>query len=82
MRKVFVDTSAFVALFYKKDKNHLKAKVTLEKLKKENVLMIITDFIFDECITGIMSNAGHNVAVMAGEFILTSKIRYFGLMSR
>jgi predicted nucleic acid-binding protein len=41
MRKVFVDTSAFVALFYKKDKNHLKAKVTLEKLKKENALMII-----------------------------------------
>ncbi len=74
MRKIFVDTSAFVALFYKKDKNYLKAKIILEKIKEENALMIITDYIFDECITGIMSNAGHNVAVMAGEFILTSKI--------
>jgi hypothetical protein len=74
MRKIFVDTSAFVALFYKKDKNYLKAKIILEKIKEENALMIITDYIFDECITGIMSNAGHNVAVTAGEFILTSKI--------
>ena len=74
MRKIFVDTSAFVALFYKKDKNYLKAKIILEKIKEENALMIITDYIFDECITGIMSNTGHNVAVMAGEFILTSKI--------
>ncbi|MEW6419229.1 MAG: PIN domain-containing protein [Nitrospirota bacterium] len=74
MRKVFVDTSALVAYFYNKDENHLEAKRILEKIKKEKAVMLITDYIFDECITGIMSSAGHNSAVAAGEYIFSSNI--------
>jgi hypothetical protein len=74
MRKVFIDTSAFVAYFYSKDQNHFKAKQILEKIREKKTIMVTTDYIFDECITGILSNVGHRYALRAGEFILNSKI--------
>ena len=36
--------------------------------------MVITDYIFDECITAVLSVAGHETAVAVGDFILGSKI--------
>jgi len=74
MKRVFVDTSALVALFDRKDRNHLQAKSLLEKLKTDRTHMLITDYIFDECITTLLSAAGHHAAVAVGEFILGSKI--------
>lgn len=74
MKKVFVDTSAFVALFDRKDGNHLQAKTVLEKIKADRTHMFMTDYIFDECITTVLAAAGHHAAVMVGEFILGSKI--------
>lgn len=74
MNRVFVDTSALVALFDRKDHNHLQAKAILEKIRTDRKRMIITDYIFDECITTVLSAVGHQSAVMVGEFILSSKI--------
>ena len=74
MRRVFVDTSALVALFDKKDSNHLQAKAVLGKIKTDRTRMLITDYIFDECITTVLSAVGHRAAVAVGEFILSSKI--------
>lgn len=74
MNRVFVDSSAVIAYFYDRDENHLQSKELIEKMMEQNIRMVITDYVFDECITGIMSNAGHRRASMAGEFILNSKI--------
>lgn len=74
MKKVFIDTSALVALFDKKDKNHLKAVSILGRVKTEKVKMLMTDYIFDESITTVLSAAGHKTAIAVGEFILSSKI--------
>src|SRR5208283_2284335 len=74
MRRVFVDTSALVALFDRKDANHQQAKAVLGKIKTDRTRMLITDYIFDECITTVLSVAGHQTAVAVGEFIMSSKI--------
>jgi len=74
MKRVFVDTSALVALFDRKDSNHLQAKAVLESIKTDRVQMLISDYIFDECITTVLSAIGHRAAVTVGEFILSSKI--------
>lgn len=36
--------------------------------------MVISDYIFDETITTVLSATSHRTAVMVGEFILSSKI--------
>ncbi len=74
MKRVFVDTSALVALFDRKDKNHQRAKAVLERIRASKTEMVITDYIFDECITTVLFAKGHQTAVAIGEFILSSKI--------
>ncbi len=74
MKRIFADTSGFVALFYDKDKNHALAVHILKQLKETNTVMLTTDYILDECITGIMSNVGHKAAVRAGEYVFNSNI--------
>jgi hypothetical protein len=74
MNRVFVDTSAIVAIFDRRDFNHANAKRTFEKIYNNKINIIITDYILDECVTTIMGRAGHDAAVRAGEFILNSKV--------
>lgn len=74
MKSVFVDTSAFVALFYEKDKHHEAAREMLGRVKKANASMVLTDYVFDETITGIMTSVGHLTAIKAGEYILGSRL--------
>lgn len=74
MKRVFIDTSALVALFDRKDRNHLQARAILKKIQNDRTNMIMTDYIFDECITTVLSAIGHHAAVTAGEFVLSSKI--------
>jgi predicted nucleic acid-binding protein len=74
VRKVFADTSALVALFYEKDENHGRAEALLRKVMETKTFLVITDYVLDECVTGILSNAGHEAAVRAGEYLLNSRI--------
>lgn len=74
MNRVFADSSAIIAYFCERDENHQQAKSGMVKLRQENRLMIMTDYVFDESITGIMSSAGHKQASLAGQFILESSI--------
>jgi hypothetical protein len=74
VKRVFVDTSALVALFNKNDTHHLRAKTVLEKIREDRTRMLITDYIFDECVTTVLSAAGHQSAVTIGDFLLGSRI--------
>ncbi len=62
-RAVFMDTSAIVALFDKRDKHHSEAKALLEVIKKKRTKLLLSDYVFDESITTAMSNVGHDTAV-------------------
>jgi predicted nucleic acid-binding protein len=74
MNRIFADSSAIIAYFCVSDENHQQAQAGVQKMRKENRFMVLTDYVFDECITGIMSRAGHAQAVLAGQFILESSV--------
>lgn len=74
MPLIFTDTSALVALFDKADSNHAKAVDRLEIIKKQRLKLLLSDYIFDETITTVLSCAGHKTAVQVGDFILASNI--------
>ncbi len=74
---VFGDTSAIVAYFDRDDQRHNESKNIFNKIVKERIKILITDYIFDECITTILSRVGHYEALKAGEFILSSNITKF-----
>lgn len=71
---VFFDTSAVVALFLEKDRNHKEAKSLIQKVIQERRILLMTDYIFDESITTMLARAGHRDAVKAGRFLLESSI--------
>lgn len=58
MNKVFVDTSFWIALADKKEKDHQKSIKLMTLLKNENYSMVITNFILDETITLIRKRLG------------------------
>ena len=68
LRGIFVDTSAWIALYYRKDSLHEKAKDVYRGLL-DNFCLITTNFILDETCTGLLYKAGHAVAVDFGERI-------------
>lgn len=77
MKRTFIDTSALVALFDQRDKHHKEAKEALSLVQKKKIRLLISDYIFDESITTVLSHAGHEVAEKVGEFILSSNILEF-----
>jgi len=74
---IFGDTSAIVAYFDENDKRHNESKRLVDRIVKEKIKIVITDYIFDECITTLLSKVGHYNALKAGEFILGSNIIEF-----
>lgn len=57
MRLVFVDTSAFIALYDPRDEEHSRAVRALEELLDSGVRLVTTNFIFDEAITWFRKEA-------------------------
>jgi uncharacterized protein len=70
---LFVDTSAFVALADKSDRNHRAAKSFLKLLARERRPLLTSTYIADEAITVVGMSLGHTAAVEVGEAILTSE---------
>jgi len=73
VKSVFVDTSAFVALVDRKDRNHTSAKRTLRALGKAGTSLVTSTDVADELITLTRMRLGHTVAVHAGEAVLRSR---------
>ena len=73
MKATFIDTSAFVALVDRKDRNHASAKRTLKALAKARTPLITSAYVADEVITLLRMRLGHNIAVQAGEALLASR---------
>ncbi len=74
MKKVFIDTSALVSIFEEDDGKHEEALRLFEKAMAQKLRVVISDYIFDECITTVNSRADHATAVKAGGFILSSNV--------
>jgi predicted nucleic acid-binding protein len=73
MKSTFIDTSAFVALVDRKDRNHAAAKRTLRTLAKTHTPLVTSTYVADEAIALVRMRLGHAAAVKAGEALLRSR---------
>ena len=69
MKGTFFDTSAIYAYINWKDPDHKKVKSSIELLSGK---LVITNYIFDEVITLILSRLGHKTALNVGNILLNS----------
>jgi predicted nucleic acid-binding protein len=74
MEKVFVDTSAFVALFVKNDNNHHHAQKTYDTLRDNKIPFITSDYIMDETITNLWRRGSKELSIAKGEVFFTSAL--------
>ncbi len=74
MKRVFIDTSLFVSLFEEDDDRHDEAMRLFQDAMAQKIRVVISDYIFDECITTVNSRAHHDIAVKAGNYMLSSNV--------
>lgn len=74
MNKIFIDTSAWIALKDESDDLNLKALELNKKLLLEGNKYVTSNYIFDETVTLILMKLKHNIAVELGEEIKKSKL--------
>lgn len=72
--KLFVDTSAWLALNDKNDQYHNKAAAKSSEIKKQRIELITSEYILDESITLIRYRISHQAAVIFGDSLLESSI--------
>lgn len=72
MKVTFVDTSAFVALVDRKDRNHASAKRALRTFGKTRTSLVTSTYVADEVITLVRMRLSHAAAVQAGEALFRS----------
>lgn len=68
MTAIFIDASAFIALYLKIDKFHFQATSFLTALP-EDVSFITSNFILDEVYTFLRTRKGKEIAVDFAEFL-------------
>ena len=74
MRKIiFVDTSAFVALYDPLDQHASRAKNIAKDLSKLKGVFVTSNFVVDETLTLILKRAGYKRAVKFGKALLEEK---------
>lgn len=68
--KVFIDTSAFIALFEPKDQYHGEALVKQRIIQQEKLLIFTSNIVLYETLTWIAIKLGADQATQFGEGIL------------
>ncbi len=67
MRRVFVDTGAFVALRNAAELEHACARATLEALVRERVPLFTSNYVFAETYAALLVRVGRREAIAWGE---------------
>ena len=67
--KIFADTGAWIAIADKNDRYHNIAKKVYASIRKKNIPVIITDYIFDETVTWLHYKLKRDVQrLLSGQF--------------
>lgn len=69
MRQIFADTSFLVSFYNQQDSNHKKATSIAKSLEGQNILWIISDYIFDEFLTVLLVRKSKRFAIEIGQAI-------------
>jgi uncharacterized protein len=72
--RLFVDTSAWLALNDKKDQYHQEALSRNVVIKNRKIDLITSDYILDETLTIIRFKVSHAAAVVFGDSLMSSRI--------
>ncbi len=67
MRRVFVDTGAFVALRNRAEREHGAAREALSKLVSERTPLFTSNYVFAETYTALLIRAGRKEAIEWGK---------------
>jgi predicted nucleic acid-binding protein len=70
METFFADTSFFVAYYNSKDVSHDAARALAREFEARAVLLVTTDYVFDEAMTVLLVRGNKSIAVQAGRAIL------------
>jgi predicted nucleic acid-binding protein len=66
LRKVFVDTSAFVALRNRAEREHASARAALGRLVAERAPLFTSNYVFAETYTALLVRVGRTEAIEWG----------------
>ena len=72
--RLFVDTSAWLALDDENDQYHEKAVAKSSEIKRLRIELITSEYIIDESITLIRYRVSHKAAIIFGDSLLSSRI--------
>ena len=72
--KLFVDTSAWLALNDRSDQFHALAVEKLGAIRAGRISLVTSDYVLDESVTIIRLRASHEAAVIFGQSILGSSV--------
>jgi uncharacterized protein len=72
--KLFVDTSAWLAMNDNSDQHHAETMAKAALIKKKRIDLITSDYVIDESLTIIRMRLSHKAAVLFGESVLKSGI--------
>lgn len=73
MISIFVDTSAWCALFDKDDNHYPKALKITGIIKNRHAKLFTSNLVFSETVTLVRSRIGHKEAVKLGQWLLQER---------
>jgi predicted nucleic acid-binding protein len=73
VRKVFVDTSAFVALRNRAEREHQPARAALRRLVAERALLLTSNYVMAETYTALLVRVGRAEAIEWGRRLRASE---------
>ncbi|MDN5311484.1 MAG: uncharacterized protein PWQ68_457 [Thermoanaerobacteraceae bacterium] len=80
--KVFIDSSAWIALVKRNDINHRKASDYFKTLIKDNALLITSNYVITESVNRILYDLDHDKAIKFLELIEEARNKNFLKIAR
>jgi len=72
--RLFVDTSAWLALNNKNDQYHDEAVSKITKVRQQKIQLVTSEYVFDESITIIRYRISHRASVAFGDALISSNV--------
>lgn len=73
-RAVFVDTGGWVALRYKRDQHHARARAVLKRLRAERLALVTTEWVLAESVTLLKARGAVDHAIALGTAIQDGRL--------